>query len=76
MKTFVEFLLVVVFSIGAPMAVCEVTFPMGGLGSSICGHNGWIQVLVYFLIGTTIVLVRANSRRKAVQSQRDSAGKN
>ncbi len=68
MRALIEFLLVIAFSLGAPMAVCEVTFPMGGLGSSICGHNGWIQIFVYFVIGTTIVLLRTVARRKAARA--------
>ena len=59
MRILFELLVVVAISIAVPMAVCEIIFPMGGFGATICGHKGWIQIFLYFLVGTAI---RASSR--------------
>jgi hypothetical protein len=67
MKIFIELLVVVVLAVILPMGICEVTFPMGGLGSSICGHNGWIQVFLFLAIGIAIAIAREGARRKLAQ---------
>lgn len=64
MRLIIQLILVFLLAIAVPMLSCQAVYKLGiHSGEIVCGHNGWIQIVVIFFVGSAIVIVKSMLRQ-------------